>query len=92
MTARARSEPGCDKRHFGRGLCQMHLARLYKAGAPLPPVNRREFTPGEDERILALPTNKNGKILHKALEGLALVLGRHKTTVGNRRRLLLSRR
>ena len=80
---------GCDNRHMGLGMCAKHHRRWYTTGDPLTPLRKVPFSAAEDERILALPTNRNGRILHKALEDLALVLGRRKTVIGNRRRLLL---
>ena len=83
----------CDGEPRSRGLCCKHYIRAYKTGAPDTPLQNRPFTPWEDEQLLSLPiAGRARRVEHGRLEDLALMLGRHKGTLCNRRRLLLRRR
>lgn len=56
MAERTCSVEGCDRRHYGRGLCSAHLQRL-KRGAPLdPPILAPTSRPaGTAERVCTHP-------------------------------------
>ena len=80
------SVDGCERDHHALRLCAKHYQRKEKTGAPDTPLRCRPFTPFEDEQILSLPTTgRTKRVEHGRLEDLALMLGRSKPGLCQRR-------
>lgn len=77
---------GCERDHFARGYCPRHYQRLMKTGAPDTPLERRPFSPWEDEQLMSLPvTGRTRRVEPGRLADLAMMLGRSKPALCQRR-------
>ena len=83
----------CERIVKARGLCNVHLCRLYFHGDPEAPVRNPDYTAREDRHLLDLPTEpKSGYVKRGALAELATAFGRSVQSLSTRRRKLLRER
>ena len=82
---------GCAAPHMARGWCTRHHTHWLRHGDPEAELQRRLFTPREDEHLLALPTGPTGRVKNGGIAELAIMFGRRPDCLVNRRRYLLGR-